>query len=99
MIEFLGLAYAALSDLTTYLSWKEETKIVDNDWLSKSGFSGFMSDQGYKLRWTNQDKIASRRLDGYEVMCEFDHQSRIRRNIQWGTAADAPILMGKKVDE
>jgi hypothetical protein len=99
MIEFLGLAYAALSDLTKYLSWKEETKIVDNEWLQKSGFSDFMSEQGYQLRWTNQVKIASRRLDGYEVMCEFDHKNRIRRNLQLGNAADAPILMGKEVGE
>ena len=49
MIELLGLFYGITKDIKDYFSWDEEAKLVDREWLEKSGFRRLMEEKGYKL--------------------------------------------------
>ena len=60
----MGLIYGFAKDLGKYLKWNEDSKLVDNDWLSKSGFKEKATESGYLLRWSLPKKIEARRLDG-----------------------------------
>lgn len=98
MIELLGLFYGITKDIKDYLTFDEEAKVVDSEWLDKSGFGKLMEDEGYKLRWTISDKVETRKLDEYEIIYEVDKLKRVRRSIERRGRSDALILMGKKVD-
>ena len=93
MIEFAGLIYEIGKGLMTFLSFKEEEKLVDWEWLKKSGFEDKMNQQGYKLRWSRPDKIETRKLDGWEIMFEIDKIKKIKRKI---VLKDPLILLGIK---
>lgn len=97
MIDILGLLYGFLKDAKDYLEWDEEIKIVDRKWLEKSGFEEKLKAEGYKLRWSNIDKIELRVLDGYEFIYEIDKIKRVRKKIQLGNRQDSSILLGIKV--
>lgn len=96
MIECLGLFYTVAKDIKDYLTWSEETKVVDREWLEKSGFGRLMESQGYKLLWSRPEKIETRKLDGYEIIFEIDKSRRIRRRIERGR--EPVVLLGKKKD-
>ena len=66
--------------------------------VGKSGFGKAMRDIGYDLRWSKLNKIESRKLDGYELIYEIDKQKRMRRCIEWRTANDSLVLIGKKAN-
>ena len=98
MIEFLGLLYDVAKDIKDYLVWDEDVKVVDREWLEKSGFGQAMRDKGYDLRWSKPEKIESRKLDGYELIYEIDKLKRVRRRIEWRSANDSLVLIGKKAN-
>jgi len=60
----MGLIYGFAKDLGKYLKWNEDSKLVDNDWLSKSGFKEKATESGYLLRWSLPKKL---RLGGLMV--------------------------------
>jgi hypothetical protein len=94
MIEWLGFLYGLAKDIKSYLTWGEETKLVDREWLKKSGFEDLMNNKGYKLRWTTPEKIETRKLDGYEIIYEIDKSKCVRRRIVRGR--EPLTLLGKK---
>ena len=96
MIDILGLLYGIAKDAKNYLEWKEEIKIVDNNWIEKSSFGYRINEQGFKLRWSNPEKIETRLLEGYQIIYEFDKIKRIRRKIQLGNRKGSSILIGIK---
>ena len=96
MIEHLGLIYTFGKNIKEHLSWKEDKKVVDRDWLEKSGFKKSMEEQGYRLYWSLLEKIETRKIDGYEVLYETDKIKRIKNRIVLISGRDVIILMGKK---
>jgi hypothetical protein len=94
MIEYLGIIYGLAKDIKEYLAWREESKLVDREWLDRSGFKDLMESKGYELRWSKRDRIETRKLDGYEVIFEIDRSNRVRRRIERGR--EPLILIGKK---
>lgn len=90
-----GTLWGIASEIKDYLAWEEETKVVDRDWLEKSGFQKECENRGYKIRWTVFAKIETRKLEGYEEMFEVDKFKRIRRHIERG-GKDKLVLLGKK---
>jgi hypothetical protein len=97
MIEYLGFIYSVGKDIKDYLAWHEETKVVDREWLEKSGFGKLMESQGYKLLWSLPDKIETRKLSGYEIIFEIDESRRIRRRIVRGR--EPLVLIGKRKND
>ena len=93
MIEFLGFFYGLAKDAISYLKWSEEEKLVDREWLSKSGFDKQTKDQGIELRWTKPEKVATREIEGWEILFEIDKSKKVRRKI---TQRDGNVLMGRK---
>lgn len=71
-----------------------EPKLVGGDWLEKSGFAAKSKDDGYELRWSKPDKVASREIDGYEVMFEINKSKRTRHKL---VLYDGLTLIGRKV--
>ena len=96
MIECFGLLYGVAKDIKDYLKWDEEAKIVDREWLEKSGFGKEMEGQGYKLYWSRPEKVETRMLEGYQVIFEIDKVKRIRSRIEWSSGNDSLILLRKK---
>lgn len=105
MFDFLGLIYTIGKDIyKAFKSKKEikdeikdEIKTIDSDWEKKSGLKKFAESKGYKLRWSNLEKVESKKLDGYEILYEIDEPNKTRRTIQrGGVTRDPQILMGKK---
>lgn len=70
-----------------------DSKLVDIEWPKTSGFGKEAEAAGYKIRWSEPDKVASRKLDGYEIMYEINEKERTRRKI---VLRDGLILIGKK---
>ena len=68
-------------------------KLVDMDWVQKSGFDKASADAGYTLAWSNPDRVASREIDGYEVMYEIDKDARTKRKL---VLYDGLVLLGKR---
>jgi hypothetical protein len=96
MIEYLGFIYGVAKDIKDYFKWEEESKVVDREWLEKSGFGKEMENQGFKLYWSRLEKIESRKLDGYEVIFEVDKIKRVRKRVVWNSGTDSLVLLGKK---
>lgn len=94
MLEWLGFIYGIAKDLKDYLEYEETDKLVDPDWIDKSGFAEKWSEKGYELRWSRPDKIESRRLEGWEVLYEIDKIKRLRRRI---VLRDSMVLIGKAI--
>ncbi len=93
MIEWLGLLYTIAKDLKEYGTCDEEEKLIDSDWLEKSGFKDELQSKGMTPRWSNPDKVASRQLDGWDIIYEIDGIRRIRRKL---VLRDGMILIGKR---
>lgn len=98
MIEFLGLLYGGAKDVKNYLIWDEDVKVVDREWLEKSGFGQIIREKGYKLRWSKPENIESRKLDGYELIYEIDKLKRVKRRIEKRSANDVLVLIGAKTN-
>lgn len=93
IIELVGLIYIIIKDLHEFLSYKEEDKIVDYNWLKNSGLEERMENEGYILRFVRFDLIESRKLEGYDFVYEIDRKKRIRYKIK---LRDGNVLMCKK---
>ncbi|MFQ5684572.1 MAG: hypothetical protein ACE5HC_15035 [Candidatus Binatia bacterium] len=93
MIEYLGLIYAVAKDLKGYLSWQEESKLVDFNWPETSGLKAEAQKSGLELSWSNPEKVQSRILEGYEIVYEIDKSKQIRRRLE---LKDGLVLMGKR---
>lgn len=98
MIEYLGFAYGLAKDVFDYLKWAKEEKIVDREWLEKSGFGEHMENQGFKLYWSKRHKIETRKLEGWEILYEIDKLKRVQRSIKRTSGKDSLILLGKKIN-
>lgn len=68
-------------------------RLVDFQWPEKSGFMKGAEAAGYTIAWSRPDKVASRELDGYEIMYEIDEKERTRRML---VLRDGLVLIGKK---
>ena len=98
MIEILGLLYGLGKDLKTYFDWEVEDKLVDRQWLDKSGFKDHMEREGYILRWSADGKLESWLLSGYEIAYEIDKSKRVRRRIVRAPRDKPDVLIGKKME-
>lgn len=92
MIEFASLAYGLLKDIAKFLTLEEEDKVVDLQWLEKSGFGQAARDSGFDIHWVRLNKVESRKLDGYQIMYEVDELARKKRRL---VVNNELILMGK----
>jgi hypothetical protein len=95
MIEFLGLLYTFVKDMKVYLEFNEEKKLVDSDWLVRSGFKEKAESDGWKLAWVRPDRVASLKQDGYEILYEIDKLRRVRRQL---VSKDSSVLVAKRQD-
>lgn len=93
MIDFLGFIYDLAKDLKAYFKWEEEEKLIDSNWVKKSGFQDKAENDGLTLRWSNPDKIQTRMLDGYDVVYEIDESKRMRRRL---VNKVGDVLIGKR---
>jgi hypothetical protein len=93
VIDLLGFVYDVAKDVKEYLTWKEEEKLIDFNWPVKSGFQAKAEGDGLKIAWSRPDRIASRELDGYEIVYEVDKPKRIRRRL---VLKDGSVLIGKR---
>jgi len=87
-------AYDLVKGVKDHFEVKEgEPKLVDMPWLKKSGFGDQLEAEGYSLRWSKPDKIASYELEGYTAMYEIDKATRTKRKL---VVYDGLTLIGKK---
>lgn len=93
MIELLGLLYDVAKGVKDYLKWDEEEKLVDFNWPEKSGFKAKAESDGLQIAWSRPDRVASRELDGYEILYEIDKLKRVRRKL---VLKDGSVLIGKR---
>lgn len=70
-----------------------DPKLVDFQWPDASGFAKVAAADGYSLSWARPDKVASRELEGYEIMYEVNEKERTRRKL---VLRDGLVLIGKK---
>lgn len=90
-----GLLYSVGKDVHGYLKWEVKDKLVDREWLEKSGFLAQCVADGIELGWVNAERVASKELDGWAVLYELDKPNRIRyRLVRKGE--EVPTLMGKQ---
>ena len=98
MLEHAGFLYGLLKDLYKKFkdinTWNEKIKLVDRDYLDKSGLKKEIKDSGCEFRWSKPDKVETRKLDGYDYMYEIDEQKRIKYILE---RKDGIVLIGKKV--
>ncbi len=53
-------------------SKKISEKLVSLDFVEKSGLTKDLQNNGYKVCWSSLAKVATRELDGWEVVVYFD---------------------------
>jgi len=93
VIDLLGLLYDVAKDIKNYLEWNEEERLVDFGWPEKSGLNAKADAEGMTLTWCKPDMLASRQLDGYEIVYEIDKAKRVRRRL---VLRDGLVLIGKR---
>jgi len=87
--------YDAGKGVKEHFTIKEiDPKLVDFQWPQKSGFGEDAKTKGYELAWSRLDKVASREIDGYEMMYEIDYNAKTRRKL---VLYDGLVLLGKKI--
>ena len=96
MIEWAGLLYTLAKELGAYLDYDEQEKLVDFQWPDASGFQANAEKEGYRISWCRPDKLATRQLEGYELLFEVDKAKRIRYRL---VLRDGLTLIGKKVSQ
>lgn len=89
----LSLLYEIGKDIKEYLTWKEQDKLVDSEWLTISGMEEKMNSKGFQLRLCRPDNVEARKLKGWEIVYDLDETNRIRYKL---VAKDGSVLMGKK---
>lgn len=88
-------AYGAAKGVKEHFEIKDgESKLVDFGWPEKSGFQAKAKEDGYEIAWSSSDRVASREIDGYEVMYEIDKRAGIKRKL---VLHDGMVLIGRKV--
>ncbi|CBJ39326.1 protein of unknown function [Ralstonia solanacearum CMR15] len=92
-----GLLYSVGKDIHGYLKWEVKDKLIDRDWLEKSGFHKQCVAEGIELRWVNAERVASAELDGWAILYELDKANRIRHKLV-RSGLEVPTLMGKQQD-
>lgn len=81
-------------DIKEHFEVKEgDPKLVDFEWVSKSGFQAQFEANGYSIGFSRPEKVASRELDGYEVMYEIRRDSKTKHKI---VLRDGSVLIGRK---
>lgn len=86
--------YEAAKDVKENFEIKEgDPKLVDIGWPQKSGFQAKSEAEGYEIAWSRPDRVASRELDGYEVMYEVDKDTKLKRKL---VLYDGLVLIGRK---
>lgn len=81
-------------DIKEYYQLKDATpRLVDFQWPEKSGFAKETEAAGYRISWSQPDMVASRELEGYEIMYEINEQEQTRRML---VLRDGLVLIGKK---
>ena len=93
MIDLLGFLYNAVKDIMAHSKWREEEKLVDLHWPEKSGLRAKKEAEGMTLYWSSPGKLASRLLDGDEVIYEDDKKKRVRRKL---VTKSGLVLIGKR---
>ena len=87
-------AYETGKAVTEHFKINEgDAKLVDINWPQKSGFQEKANSEGYTIRWCRPNKVASREIDGYQVMYEIDKDAKIKRKL---VLYDGLVLIGKK---
>lgn len=101
MIDLLGFLYGLSKDIIGYLDFEEGVKLVDREWLEKSGFKDGLEELGYELYWSKSQKIPSREFDGWEVVYEIDKLKKLRNRIEWVSSSgnESLVLLGRKCKE
>lgn len=95
-ITIAGIMYPVVSDIHAYiikLNGYENTKrLVNARYIEDSGLKDAWEAQGYQLRWTPPVNVASRELDGYQVLYGIDEQKKevFTLHLKGGS-----VLMGK----
>ena len=81
-------------DLEDFFNLQEgEAKLVDFNWAHESGFQNQLESQGYQVSFIRPEKIASRVLNGFEIMYEINTKAKTKHKI---ILYDGMILIGKK---
>ena len=89
--------YEAGKDFKDHFEIKEsDPKLVDFEWATKSGFQAKAEADGYQISWSRPERVASRELDGYEVMYEIDKNAKIKRKL---VLYDGMVLIGRKKEQ
>lgn len=85
----------AAKDINEHFQYKDVApRLVDFQWPEVSGFIKSAEAAGYRIGWSQPDKVARRELDGYEIMYEIDEKERTRRSL---ILRDGLVLIGKKL--
>ncbi|MGA9919181.1 MAG: hypothetical protein WBR17_42300 [Paraburkholderia sp.] len=67
-----GLLCSVGKDVPGYLRREVKDKLVDREWLEKSGFLAQCVAGGIELGWVNAERVASKELDGWAVLYELE---------------------------
>ena len=87
--------YDAVKDIKGHFEVNEgDSKLIDFEWVKKSGFQTQLERDGYEIGFVKPDKIASRELDGWEIMFEVDKSKHIKRRL---VLYDGLTLIGRKM--
>ncbi|WP_321851054.1 hypothetical protein [Burkholderia diffusa] len=101
MLEFLftsipyAQVYNVAKDIKAFFEWVVKDKLVDGEWLEKSGFQKQSNAEGIELRWVNAERVASAELDEWAILYELDKPNRIRHKLI-RKGQEVPTLMGKQ---
>lgn len=94
VFDILKGAADTATDIKEHYQLKDaDPKLVDFQWPEASGFAKEAAAAGYKISWSQPDKVASRELDGYQIMYEINEKERTRRML---VLRDGLVLIGKK---
>lgn len=102
-VSLVGLIYTFGKDVWSYIKendaknekeYKENEclKVNTSTYLMESGLSDKWTKEGYLLRWTIAKNIATRELDGWEIMYVIDD----KKKIIYSLCGQDSILMGRK---
>ena len=95
MEKLLSLIYSILKDFIGWICWKDQQKIVDLNWIEIPEVKKRICPNGYECVWTRNDKVETKKLDGWKIAYDFDSVKRIRFKI---TTRDSLILIKRKND-
>ncbi len=95
VFDTLKSAADTATDIKEHYQLKDaDPKLVDINWPVTSGFGKEAEAAGYKISWSRPDMVASRELEGHEIMYEVNEKERTRRKL---VLRDGLVLIGKKM--